>query len=456
TDRRGTRGTREEGEEVPEGEKKQRLPKRNCAVLIGFCGTGCYGMQIQPNVRTIEGVLFGAMVKAGAISEDNADDPVKVGLARAARTDAGVHAAGNVISIKLIQEVPGVPDLVGKINEYLPPEIRLWSFLRAQNSFNAHTACDSRMYTYFLPTYVLIPPKPGSGLSRALKAVAEECKFPFNEKVHPFWEGVDPSSTALDDLQRKRKWRVDADTLARIRNVVTAYLGTHNFHNFTIGREFGDRSNHRHMKRIEVQDPVVYGDTEWVAILFHGQSFMLHQRKMVCALTLLTRTNTPPTLLEEMFGPSKVSIPKAPALGLLLEQPIFESYNKKIEESNAKLADTNDAAYRPLIDFEVHREAMNKFKDEQIYSRMRSQEDKNATFDSWIRSIDSYAGKDFWYLNSKGIIPPDAVLKKGARRPNPFRERKRFDTADSGSAEQVADESDEEIIDKAKLKDMEG
>jgi tRNA pseudouridine38-40 synthase len=34
----------------------------------------------QPNVRTIEGVLFNAMVKAGAVSQDNADDPVKVSL----------------------------------------------------------------------------------------------------------------------------------------------------------------------------------------------------------------------------------------------------------------------------------------------------------------------------------------------------------------------------------------
>jgi tRNA pseudouridine38-40 synthase len=32
----------------------------------------------QKDARTIEGVLFDAMVKAGAISYDNADDPVKV------------------------------------------------------------------------------------------------------------------------------------------------------------------------------------------------------------------------------------------------------------------------------------------------------------------------------------------------------------------------------------------
>jgi tRNA pseudouridine38-40 synthase len=41
-----------------------------------------------------------------------------------------VHAAGNVVSIKMIVGIPGVPDLVARINEVLPPEIRLWSFVR--------------------------------------------------------------------------------------------------------------------------------------------------------------------------------------------------------------------------------------------------------------------------------------------------------------------------------------
>ncbi|KAG5220093.1 tRNA uridine synthase [Salix suchowensis] len=80
----------------------------------------------DPNARTIEGVLFDALVKAGAVSEDNADDPVKVNLARAARTDAGVHAAGNVVSLKMITSRPDVPDILARVNEELPPEIRLW------------------------------------------------------------------------------------------------------------------------------------------------------------------------------------------------------------------------------------------------------------------------------------------------------------------------------------------
>jgi len=62
-----------------------------------------------------------------------------VGLARAARTDAGVHAAGNVVSLKMIMHVPGVKDLIEKINEELPPEIRLWGYVGP--FFNPHDIC---------------------------------------------------------------------------------------------------------------------------------------------------------------------------------------------------------------------------------------------------------------------------------------------------------------------------
>lgn len=53
----------------------------------------------------------------------------QVSLSRAARTDAGVHAAGNLVSIKLITEVPGVADMATRINEELPPEIRVWKIV---------------------------------------------------------------------------------------------------------------------------------------------------------------------------------------------------------------------------------------------------------------------------------------------------------------------------------------
>lgn len=67
----------------------------------------------------------------------------------------------------------------------------------------------------------------------------------------PFWEGVG-ESTKEEDLARKRAWRASPEHVEGLRSLVYKYLGTHNFHNFTVGRDFNDRSNFRYMKKIEV------------------------------------------------------------------------------------------------------------------------------------------------------------------------------------------------------------
>lgn len=72
-----------------------------------------------------------------------------------------------------------------------------------------------------------------------------------------------------------------------------------------------------------------------------------------------------------------------PALGLLLEYPLFESYNKKTEETRQKYKPT-DHEYRLPIDFEAHREAIDKFKQDFIYSGMRKVEDRDGMYASHI------------------------------------------------------------------------
>ncbi|KAH9992969.1 pseudouridine synthase [Russula compacta] len=451
-------------------EKAARLPKRQSAILLGFCGTGCAGMQmsVQPDARTIEGVLFDALVRVGAVSSDNSDDPTKVNLGRAARTDAGVHAAGNLVSLKLITQIPDVPDVVAAVNGLLPPEIRVWGIVRVQNSFNARTSCDSRKYTYFFPSYLLIPPKPGSGLYETFRRQTAPSSNnslaagAFTNNIHSFWAESAPEASKDDHLQRKRRWRAGPEAVQQLREIAKKFEGTRNFHNFTVGREFSDRSTQRHMKKIEVSDPAVYGSTEWISVMFHGQSFMLHQRKMVSALVLCCRTGTPPQLIEELYGPRQVFIPKMPSLGLLLEHPIFESYNRKVGGVNEKLS-PEDAEFRPLIDFDIYREKIEKFKQIYIYDRMREAEDHKAVFDAWMRSTDAYSGDDLLYLNPRGVIPAAAVVKRSERRKNPFREKKRFDATDFPEhskieVDEAEDDDDEQgvVIDKAKLVDMEG
>lgn len=70
-----------------------------------------------------------------------------------------------------------------------------------------------------------------------------------------------------------------------------------------------------------------------------------------------------------------VMVPKMPALGLLLEYPIFETYNKRVGAHSEKL-DQSDVDYRPGIDFEIHRNAIDEFKQRYIYDNMRNTEDQ--------------------------------------------------------------------------------
>lgn len=64
---------------------------------------------------------------------------------------------------------------------------------------------------------------------------------------------------------------------------------------------------------------------------------------MIALAILAVRTSTPASLVAETFGPSRIHIPKAPALGLILLGPQYEEYNKRVAESNAKLDELKQA-----------------------------------------------------------------------------------------------------------------
>ncbi|KAI4178675.1 MAG: hypothetical protein LQ348_005563 [Seirophora lacunosa] len=187
-----------------------RRPKKKVAVMLGYAGSGYKGMQINNEEKTIEGDLFKGLVAAGAISKANADDPKKSSFVRCARTDRGVHAAGNIVSLKMIIEDK---DIVKKINEHLPPQIRVWGFEQAKGSFSAYQLCDSRIYEYLIPTYCFLPPHPESFLGRELVNLAKEADdlagyedrqlevstfWKETEEMHvkPFLDSLDPEISA--------------------------------------------------------------------------------------------------------------------------------------------------------------------------------------------------------------------------------------------------------------------
>ena len=428
--------------------------------MIGYAGTGYKGMQVNGDEATIERDLFRAFIEAKAISKANADDPRKSSLARCARTDKGVHAAGNVISLKLIIEEE---DIVEKINALLPEQIRVWGIQRTNNSFNCYQYCDSRWYEYLMPSYCLLPPHPHTFLGRKVAELtkeygAEEAVGARMADVKNFWADVEenevkpilaaldpevraavleqlhvtdveesdadkpqaseaknesatgenkesapgsaeteangqkakvtltsvrpkhrelgPVDFALRDIKAayvsaKRRYRVGTERLQRLQAALDKYVGTNNFHNYTVQKPFTDASAKRHIKSFVVNPkPIIIGDTEWLSLKVHGQSFMMHQiRKMVGMVSLVVRCGTDLDIIEQSYGNRKIAIPKAPGLGLLLERPVFENYNRR----------ANDSLDRPEIDFGRYDEKLQAFKDKHIYTRIFDVEEKDNT-----------------------------------------------------------------------------
>lgn len=392
-----------------------RLPKRKVAVMIGYCGTGYHGMQYNPPNDTIEKELFEAFVRAGAISKANSTDLKKNGFQRAARTDKGVHAGGNVISLKLIIEDP---DIKEKINKELPEQIRVWDISRVNKAFDCRKMCSSRWYEYLLPTYSLIGPKPSSYLYKEIAASKEEIPGVIEDDVESaeFWDlfhkEVDSKFTKEEleeissfvmpkenfdennptyqkckaykklETKHKRAYRISKERLERFRSALKQYEGTYNFHNFTLGKDFNDPSAKRFMKELTVSEPFVIGEekTEWVSIKIHGQSFMLHQiRKMISMATLITRCFCPLERISQAYGAEKINIPKAPALGLLLEAPVYDGYNTRLQEFG----------YTP-IDFSKFQSEMDAFKMKHIYDKIYQEEVNENVFNAFFSYIDTF------------------------------------------------------------------
>ncbi|PWN35087.1 pseudouridine synthase, partial [Meira miltonrushii] len=421
-----------------------RLPKKKCAIAFGYCGIGYSGLQINHGVKTIEGDIFEAFCKLAAVSKENAINPNKVGLQRAARTDRGVHAAGNLLTMKLILEPPGIGpnDLVKSMNEILPEFIRIWGFTRVQNSFNARTSCDSRQYEYLLPTYVFLPPKPRSHMYNTLQQWAEKSEGEEAGKAdadddeeyrptidyllnHPFWKKQGSDKDFKSDTAAKKQWRISMKQLNRVREIFSKYEGSHNFHNFTVGKPFRDRSAHRHMIKLTISDPKIINETEWVSIKFHGQSFMLHQiRKMIGLLVLVGRTTAPASLIPETFGPARIHVPKAPGLGLLLEEPIFGGYNRRLEETMKRQnedpisGNSGEGGIRKesVIFSARYGDQMEQFKQKWIYDRIHQEEEEKHEYVKFLQYLDVLSGSDFEYLNPKGVIPQSAILKVGEQQ----------------------------------------
>ena len=116
---------------------------QQCArATIEYDGTAFAGSQVQPNARTVQGELETALNRL--IGE-------RIRIRLAGRTDAGVHATGQVAAFCLPRALPwtgGLPELRRRLNAVLPPDLAVRALRRAPPGFDPRRDAVWRVYRY--------------------------------------------------------------------------------------------------------------------------------------------------------------------------------------------------------------------------------------------------------------------------------------------------------------------
>lgn len=113
-------------------------------VLMEYDGTRYSGWQEQKNARTVMGEL------RKAASEVFGRD---IEMQGAGRTDAGVHALGQVVHFRVASQVKHSPEVIKRrLNDLLPADIVVLVVEPAARSFHARHDARTRIYIYQIST----------------------------------------------------------------------------------------------------------------------------------------------------------------------------------------------------------------------------------------------------------------------------------------------------------------
>jgi tRNA pseudouridine38-40 synthase len=117
-------------------------------LVLAYDGTEFHGWQVQPHYVTVQGALRDALARI------TGEDVLPQG---SGRTDAGVHALGQVASFALTAPIPEA-NLARALNRALPASIRVLSATRAASDFHARHSARSKTYEYRVFRGEICPP----------------------------------------------------------------------------------------------------------------------------------------------------------------------------------------------------------------------------------------------------------------------------------------------------------
>jgi tRNA pseudouridine38-40 synthase len=191
---------------------------------VAYDGTAYAGFQVQPNAPTVQGELERALGQV-------CGEPVRI--TGAGRTDAGVHARGQVIDFRTASALDGSTMERG-VNALLPADIAISSLEPAGDTFHARFSATGRTYEYRIRNGPVRDPLerhrehwlPGSLDRAAMRGAA--ARLVGQHEFGAFAAGVTGVRTvrraAWDEQDELLRFQIEAD--AFLRGMVRGIVGT--------------------------------------------------------------------------------------------------------------------------------------------------------------------------------------------------------------------------------------
>src|SRR5271156_3150765 len=226
---------------------------RNIKLTIAYDGAEFHGWQLQPGVRTIQGALIDAACK---ITQE------KIFIQGASRTDAGVHALGQVAHFKT-QSALSATEFQRALNALLPPAIRVVAAEEMGSEFHARWLAQGKTYRYRIYRGRVLPP------------------FDYRRALHYPWP-LDEAAMAAAALE---------------------FAGEHDFTSFAASSGSEDADNDRNMTRVLYSSEIVrHPERDEISYVVRGQSFLRYMvRKIVGTLLEVGKGRLAPADIPQLF-----------------------------------------------------------------------------------------------------------------------------------------------------------
>jgi tRNA pseudouridine38-40 synthase len=245
---------------------------RNFKLTIAYDGTDFHGWQMQKNKPTVQGEIVSVLRR---LTQEDTQ------LLGAGRTDAGVHALGQVGSFRT-QSALSALEFHRALNALLPPAIRIVAVEETGPDFSARWSAKGKIYRYRIYRGKVVPP--------LLWRYVLHYPFPLDEEA--------------------------------MKDAAGRFVGMHDFTSFAASTGSEDDDKERNMQR-EIFSAELRrtedGEELWFTV--HGRSFLRYMvRKMVGALLEVGRGRLTPADIDKLYElkDRSKSGPTVPPQGLFM------------------------------------------------------------------------------------------------------------------------------------------